>query len=293
VVVGQPDFASAAVPGNTPNQKSMRGPQGVWIQSGKLYVADTQNNRVLIYNQIPTSNGAAADVVLGAPNFTSFVEPDLTQQKTDAVATNMLNPVSVSSDGIRLFVADLGYHRVLIWNGIPTSNGAPADVAVGQPNLTSSLSNNSFTIDPNDTNHVQHPVLCTMATGIDANNNPTYPPHCNATLSFPRFALSDGTRLFIADGGNDRVLVFNQIPTQSGQSGDYVIGQLGGEINQASDAADSLRSPMSMAWDGTNLYVSDAFNRRITVYSIGANVVPYSGVRNAASMKIFALGASP
>jgi len=51
-------------------------PQGVWIQNGKLYVADTQNNRVLIYNSIPTANGAAADVVLGAPNFTTFVEPD-------------------------------------------------------------------------------------------------------------------------------------------------------------------------------------------------------------------------
>jgi uncharacterized protein (TIGR03437 family) len=290
VVVGQPDFKTASVPGNTPNQKSMRGPQGVWIQDGKLYVADTQNNRVLVYNRIPTSNGASADVVLGAPNFTSFVEPDLTQQKTDAVATNMLNPVSVTSDGVRLFVADLGYHRVLIWNSIPNNNGAPADVAVGQLNLTSSLSNNSFTIDANDTNHVEHPVLCTTSTGVDANNNPIYPPHCNATLSFPRLALSDGTRLFVADGGNDRVLVFNQIPSQSGQSGDYVIGQLGGEINQASDAADSLRSPMSLAWDGTNLYVSDAFNRRITVYSIGANVVPYSGVRNAASLKIFALG---
>src|ERR1700730_10237120 len=116
VVVGQPDFKTAAVPGNTPNQKSMRGPQGVWIQDGKLYVADTQNNRVLVYNRIPTSNGAAADAVLGAPNFTSFVEPDLTQQKTDAVATNMLNPVAVTSDGVRLFVSDLGFHRVLIWN---------------------------------------------------------------------------------------------------------------------------------------------------------------------------------
>jgi len=43
----------------------MRGPQGVWIQNGKLFVADTQNNRVLIFNQIPTKNGVAADVVVG------------------------------------------------------------------------------------------------------------------------------------------------------------------------------------------------------------------------------------
>ena len=83
----------------------------------------------------------------------------------------------------------------------------------------------------------------------DSNGNPTFPPHCNATLSFPRFALSDGQRLFVADGGNDRVLVFNQIPSQNGQAGDFIIGQIGGEINQASDAADSLRSPMSLAWD--------------------------------------------
>src|ERR1019366_8721161 len=70
VVVGQPDFVSTGLPGNEPNAKSMRGPQGVWIQNGKLYVADTQNNRVLVYNHIPTTNGVAADLVIGAPNFT-------------------------------------------------------------------------------------------------------------------------------------------------------------------------------------------------------------------------------
>jgi uncharacterized protein (TIGR03437 family) len=45
---------------------------------------------------------------------------------------------------------------------------------------------------------------------------------------------------------------------------------------------------MSLAWDGVNLYVSDAFNRRITVYSIGENSIPYAGVRNAASYDIIA-----
>ena len=49
VVVGQPNFKTVSIPGNTPNAKSMRGPQGVWIQNGRLYVADTGNNRVLIY----------------------------------------------------------------------------------------------------------------------------------------------------------------------------------------------------------------------------------------------------
>lgn len=85
---------------------------------GSLYIADTQNHRVLIYNTVPTANGAAADLVLGQPNFTTFVEPDISQAKVDAKATNMLNPVAVTSDGVRLYVTDLGHNRVLVWNSI-------------------------------------------------------------------------------------------------------------------------------------------------------------------------------
>ena len=292
VVVGQPNFKSTSIPGNIPNAKSMRGPQGVWIQNGRLYVADTGNNRVLIYNQIPTSNGAAADVVLGAPDFTTFVEPDLTQQKNSVTASLVLNPVAVSSDGVHVFVTDLGYNRVLIWNSIPTTNGVPADVAIGQPDLVSSIANNAFSVDPNDTTvpPKETPVLCTASNGTDTNGNPTYPASCKATVSFPRFALAANNRLFIADGGNDRVLVFNTIPTGNSATADLVIGQIGGSVNQASDAADSLRTPMSLAWDGTNLYVSDAYNRRITVYSMGENTVPYAGVVNSASLNILARG---
>ena len=294
VVVGQPDFVSTGLPGNEPNAKSMRGPQGVWIQNGKLYVADTQNNRVLVYNHIPTTNGVAADLVIGAPNFTTFAEPDITQQGTTASSSNLLNPTSVTSDGVRLYVTDLGYNRVLIWNSIPTSNGAPADVVIGQPDMASSISNNAFTgsaaTSSTDTTDKEVPVLCTVSNGTDLAGNPTYPAGCNSTLNFPRFTLAGGGHLFVADGGNDRVLVFDKIPAANAASADYILGQIGGEVNQASDAADSLRTPLSLAWDGTNLYVSDAYNRRITVYSVGANDVAYQAVRNAASFDITARG---
>ena len=89
VVLGQPDFVTNPPPPGTPTANSLRGPQGVWIQNGKLYVADTQNNRILIYNRIPTTNGVAADVVIGAPNFTAFVQTDITQQNISATASNM------------------------------------------------------------------------------------------------------------------------------------------------------------------------------------------------------------
>jgi len=292
VVVGQPDFTTTltTVP---PTAKSMRGPQGVWIQDGKLYVADTQNHRVLIYNSIPASNGVAADVVLGQPDFTTFVEPDLTQAKSDATADNLLNPVSVTSDGVRLYIADLGHNRVLIWNSLPTKNAQAADLALGQPNLTSSIPNNSFTGSPatasTDTTNKETPVMCTVSSGTDLANNPMYPALCSSTMSFPRYALSDGTWLFIADGGNDRILVYRHIPTASGAAPDIILGQANGTSDEASASTDRLQTPTSLAWDGTNLYVSDTYNRRVMIYSPAEPNIPQQGVRNAASPEIFAL----
>jgi uncharacterized protein (TIGR03437 family) len=294
VVVGQPDFTSSSVPVNTapPSATTMSGPQGVWIQNGRLYVADTQYNRVLIWNHIPTKNGVAADVVLGAPNFTTPVQAELSAPTP--TASNMLNPVSVTSDGTHLFVADLGQNRVLVWDHIPATNGEAANWVIGQPDMTSYAANNAYTgsaaTSATDTTNKETAVLCTQTTGNDLANNPVYPSVCSSTLNFPRFALSDGTRLFIADGGNDRILEFQQIPTKNGASADIILGQLGGTVDQATDDVNSMNTPSSLAWDGTNLYVADPFNRRITVYSIAETKLPYQSVVNAASLNIIANG---
>jgi uncharacterized protein (TIGR03437 family) len=231
---------------------------------------------------------------VGAPNFTTYVNPDISQQTTAATASNMLDPVSVTSDGVRLFVTDLGFNRVLIFNSIPTTSGAAADVVVGQPDLVSSIANNAFTgtaaTSSTDNVNKEAPALCKVTNGVDLYGNPTYPTYCNYTLNFPRFAMAADGKLLIADGGNDRVLVYEKMPTTNAVAADTIIGQIGGDVNEATDAADSLRTPMSMAWDGTNLYVSDTYNRRINVYTIGASTVGYQGIRNAANLNIFATG---
>src|SRR5262249_21427451 len=102
VVLGQSDFKS--IRPVVVDAKSFRRPQGVWIQNGKLFVADAQNHRVLIWNTIPTTNDKPADVVLGQPNFNVAPEPDLTKASLNAQQNTLLNPVSVTSDGTRLFV---------------------------------------------------------------------------------------------------------------------------------------------------------------------------------------------
>jgi hypothetical protein len=149
VVVGQTNFTSNSFPGDTPSASSLRGPQGVWIQNGMLFIADTMNDRILIYNSIPTANGAAADIVLGQPNMTTWVQINIADQTTSAAANNMLTPVSVTSDGTHLFVADLGFNRVLMWNSIPSTNQQPADVEIGQPNMTTGIADDAFSTPSN------------------------------------------------------------------------------------------------------------------------------------------------
>jgi hypothetical protein len=302
VVVGQPNFSqvTTTVP---PTATSLRGPEGVWVANGKLYIADTQNNRILIYNKIPTTNGAAADVVIGQPNFTTFVQIDLTKATQNPTAANMEDPVSVTTDGQRMYVSDLGQNRVLIYNTIPTTNGASADVAVGQPNMTSSISNYVYvgpvypaspTYDADGNPEGLTPELC-QSNGTDSDGTLLWPDRCAATLAFPRYAYSDGTRLFISDGGNDRILIFNTIPTASGTRADIILGEpdeFSDNTDENPDGTDAFQTPTGFAWDSVNqnLYVSDTFNRRVTIFSPGIANVPLGNVRNAASLYIYAIG---
>jgi uncharacterized protein (TIGR03437 family) len=288
-VLGQPDFKTVQTFAGVTN-KTLRGPQGVWIQNGKLFVADTQNHRVLIWNSIPTQNDQAADVVVGQKDFnTAYAPPAGVFVK--GADNLLLSPASVTSDGTHLFVADLGYNRVLIWNGIPTSNDPPANVVIGQANMTDALPNNT-------------PAVCAPA-GKDSSGNPIYPAMCGASLNFPRFALPDGQgRLFIADSGNDRVLIFNSIPMTNGAAADNVLGQADAFSDLASDpqvqfastvipnraSTNTIRTPTSLAWDGTNLYVADPFDQRVMLFTPGENVLAPNSVLNDASLAIFQEG---
>lgn len=288
IVLGQSNFTTVRQP-IVVDGKSFRGPQGLWIQNGKLFVADTQNHRVMVWNSIPTSNNQSADFVLGQKNLTTAVEPDLTKISQSAHANTLLNPVSVTSDGKKLYVSDLGYSRVLIWNSIPTQTQQPADVVVGQPDMETEGENNT-------------PKQC-ASTGVDSTNNnaPTYPARCAGTLDFPRFALSDGTRLYVSDTGNDRVLIWNTIPTANGTPADVVLGQpdMTSDVvtsiedlftpNLTRSAADVVPSPFGLAWDGTNLYVTDPADRRVLVFTPQISDIARDGIRNAASLQISAV----
>src|SRR5215469_12318754 len=74
VVLGQPDFVTTTE-NLTATQNNLRLPTALASDGIHLVVADTNHNRVLIWNHTPTSNNAPADVVVGQSNFSNASVP--------------------------------------------------------------------------------------------------------------------------------------------------------------------------------------------------------------------------
>ena len=182
VVVGQ---TSMSVTTNGSNGTAFGAPQiGCVDSNGKLFIVDKFNNRVLIYNSLPVTNGAAANVVVGQTTLTGF--------GSGTTSTTLNQPSAAYSDGTTLFIADQSNNRVLVYNSIPVTNGAAANEVIGQTSFTTSVSG------------------------------------CSATqLSSPSGVYSDGTTLFIADGNNNRIVFFtnaNSLPVSNASAG-FALGQ--------------------------------------------------------------------
>jgi hypothetical protein len=73
-----------------------------------LAVADSTNNRVLLWNDFPSENFQAADVVIGQSDFTS--------NATAAGATGLTRPQGVFIGDAQLVVGDNQNSRYLIYD---------------------------------------------------------------------------------------------------------------------------------------------------------------------------------
>ena len=231
IVVGQASInGQAPNQGGAPNSNTLNDPFGVSCYGAKLFIADRANNRVLIFNQVPLSDDAAADVVIGQPDFISAVA-----NNGGVSAQSLSNPTGVYCDGRKLFIADQGNNRVLIFNTIPSVNFAAADCVVGQSSMSVATPNTG---------------------GVKA-----------TTLSAPQNVFSDGQRLFVADYNNHRVLIYSSIPSGNGAAANIVVGQASMTSNGTGVSAQALAHPYHVFYDGTRCYISDMDNRRVLIYN--------------------------
>jgi len=235
VVIGQPDMTTTSA---GTSAIGIDGPLSSTYDplTGKLAIADRNNHRILIYNQIPTTNGTAADVVIGQIDFTS----GSANQGGSPTASTINFPSGVSFISGKLIIADRNNHRVLIYNSIPTTNNASADVVIGQADFTSNSANQGGSVSGN-------------------------------TLNRPYMATYDGRRLFIPDASNNRLLIYNGIPTTNNAAADVVLGQPDFTSNSAnqggSAAANTLDFPIDASFVGNKLFVPDNTNNRILIYN--------------------------
>lgn len=184
IVIGQPDFQHNLInypanDGNRPNQSGLSSPTGLYVDpDGNLFVADSANGRVLRFPK-PFENYVPgvlpkADLLLGQLNYFTRIP--------DASARTMASPYGLAQASEQgLLVSDAGNNRVLFFRGTSKTftSGQSATIVFGQKDFNSS------------------------APGSGPNQ-----------LSAPRHIATDSDdRLYVADAGNGRVLIFDHAPS--------------------------------------------------------------------------------
>lgn len=120
-----------------------------------------------------------------------------------------------------LVLADRNNNRVFIWRGLPASGSVAPALVLGQ---------SSF-----DTNE--------PSSGLDG-------------LNWPTAVATDGTRLYVADTYNDRVLVWRSLPGANKQPADFAITRTSG-----------VSWPWGIWTDGRRLAVSATQGGRVLVWN--------------------------
>lgn len=239
-VLGQANFTDKSLNQGlvAPTARTLNSPRAAIVDgSGRLWVADGNNNRVLRFdNAAFLGNEAPASAVLGQAGFTT--------DTAGTTATTMNGPHGlVLGPDDALWVADRFNNRVLRFNAVSSKgNGGAADIAIGQANLTSGLSNRG------------------AAVGADTLAGPV-------GLFLDRF-----DQLWIAEANNNRVIRYAAASgiVSNGADADLVIGQTGfglNAVNPGGISASTLNSPFAVLVDRRDqLWIADGFNRRILQY---------------------------
>ncbi|MBX3396960.1 MAG: NHL repeat-containing protein [Phycisphaerae bacterium] len=301
-VIGQSDFSTNGINQGGAGAGSLNGNRGLFVDSsGRLWVADSGNNRVLSWpSAAGFASGDNADIVLGQATFTDV---DSNRGNNAPDATTLFDPrsVAVDADG-RVYVADSGNKRVLRYDP-PITNGMQAVQVFGQNgdftknDQANAMNANAFNmgnpdgialdaqgnlyladrflhrvvvyLDPVNTDEQADTVLgqvdLTKAQRNQDDNNPV--PGAN-TLNNPiGVGVDSDGNVYVADEGNNRVLRFEP-PLTDNMNATRVYGQAdfsGGNANDPDVSASSMNGPVYVAIDPVtgNLYVADAINNRI------------------------------
>lgn len=208
LVLGQPDFLQNN-PGTGLHQ--MNWPAAVSLAAnGRLAVADTENNRLLLWHTMPTSNAAPADVSLRLGQFPQPLpgRPPLGW------------PWGVWTDGARLVASATQGGALLFWNAWPSASNTPpafvlTNAAFGTPRA---ITSDGTFLAVDDHNAILNPF-------------PAGAPQGHATFFFTNFPAAAAAPFHFVIGGRyrgglvgsqlvmlgeGRMKIWNGVPTGAG-----------------------------------------------------------------------------
>jgi len=252
-VWGQPNFTTNTAA--TVSAGALKTPFAVATDpaTGRFFVADTANNRVLRYSsQSAAINGAAADCVFGQISYATSSNANVNPPPTiDADTMNAPSGVVVDSTG-HLWVADTGNNRVLRFDNAATlappsaaptnTEGLVANGVLGQLNFVTNIAGTS-----------QRNMSAPVALAVDSQGS-----------------------LYVADSVNNRVLQFtNPAGKINGANADGLIGQTNYNSGAVGTTASTLNNPVDVMVDSdSNLWVADANNNRVLMFPSISSLSP-------------------
>ncbi len=313
LAIGRPsvEYQSNDYWAKTTSNTLLYHPKGVFVlpktvglspsnENGTMFIADADNNRVLVYNTPPENYDSPADIIIG--------QPDSTAGSPGNTSTNFNSPSGVHAviidNTTYLFVCDQMNNRILVFNNI--ANNSTAWKVFGQPNFTSKTAactqsglKNPVAITVYDKKLIvadegNNRVMIwnnfiTALTGAGADVvvgqmdfiSRNSPDQCSgnstaATLSSPYgVAVNSQQKLVVASRLEHRILIYNSIPTGNGTNANLVLGQNNFNDNCYTNGAATssnmgfLRGvSISSVFDNTEkLSVIDIGNRRVMVWN--------------------------